>query len=516
MDDETSGTSGPEVPEISLAEGPATPALARRRRRLRVALAVGTAAALVGGVVAVQALDGGDVDPEAALRRAGAALTEADSYRLTVTSEDRTGLRALDGAGTHTVVRVVDTVEVSGDDWNVHSDGGDWVDEAKLVGGKLYTRWGDNYTPIEDEPWAIEPVPEAGEVDQADALTEMLEWFTADIEAMTEDLPGDLPEDDGIVDEMVVSMLGPLYLAGLGDAGFGIGAGGPGLLGADPRALANALSALEDAEVVSQSAGRVTIRAMRRAPAEVVQALDRPVPDGHFEVVLDTTDDRPVSLTLAVENDSASHTSRINFSDWGAAIHIAAPAESEIDPTPWLDEEAIAKARVGITPLRPTVLPDGIELQDIYPVSTEEAREFGEGCAQLNLIYGPPLDPELLDDPDSLAVFEEGDDYLDIYLMQASCAQEANDTPFASGRYGDLLVRDAEGLLEVLVGDTVVQIDTSHQGETLAALVTSIQPFDLDAEIARLSALAEEMWHDPEAATRSRIAVAGPWIMAGH
>jgi hypothetical protein len=41
-----------------------------------------------------------------------------------------------------------------------------------------------------------------------------------------------------------------------------------------------------------------------------------------------------------------------------------------------------------------------------------------------------------------------------------------------------------------------VQIDTSYQGEALAALVRSIQPFDLDAEIARLSLLAQEMWDD--------------------
>jgi hypothetical protein len=90
--------------------------------------------------------------------------------------------------------------------------------------------------------------------------------------------------------------------------------------------------------------------------------LDHPIPDGRFEVVVDA-EDRPVPLTLTVENESARHTSRVEFSDWDAAITIAAPAE--IDPTPWLDEEALAEARVGITPVRPTVLPDGIELQEI-------------------------------------------------------------------------------------------------------------------------------------------------------
>jgi hypothetical protein len=54
--------------------------------------------------------------------------------------------------------------------------------------------------------------------------------------------------------------------------------------------------------------------------------------------------------------------------------------------------------------------------------------------------------------------------------------------------------REAMGTLEVLVGDTVVSIDTTYEGETLAALVRSIRPFDLDAEIERLSARADEVW----------------------
>ena len=54
--------------------------------------------------------------------------------------------------------------------------------------------------------------------------------------------------------------------------------------------------------------------------------------------------------------------------------------------------------------------------------------------------------------------------------------------------------RDSSGLLEVLAGDTVVRIDTTDEGETLSTLVTSVAPFDLDAEVERLSALAQEMW----------------------
>jgi hypothetical protein len=35
------------------------------------------------------------------------------------------------------------------------------------------------------------------------------------------------------------------------------------------------------------------------------------------------------------------------------------------------------------------VLPEGIEIQEIYPIAADEAAEMDEDCAQVNLIYGP-------------------------------------------------------------------------------------------------------------------------------
>jgi hypothetical protein len=504
MGDDTRA-SAPDPAEIPVPGEGERRATTRRRTSARVIPVVAAAAVLVAGVVAVRALDGDDIDADAALRRAKAKLAAAESYRLTVTSEDQSGIDDLAGPGMHTTIRVVDTVEVSGVDWRSRSDAGDWVDEAIMVDGRFYTRWGDRYTPIEGEQWAAIPLPPAGERDAGGDLSEMVRWFAADIESIAdEEMPG--PEGE-MVGEMVVSMAGSLYLAGLGDPGLGLEGGGPAPFAADPRALADAIGALEDAEVVSRSDGGVTIRAIRRPPAEVVEALDHPVPDGRFEVVVDA-EDRPVSLTLVVENDTARHTSRIEFSDWGATITIAAPAEGEIDRTPWLDEEALAEARVGITPVRPSVLPEGIELQEIYPIPAEEAAAMDEDCAQINLIYGPPFDAESLDDPEGFDEAMANADYLDVHLLPVACAQGADDTPFAPGRFGAVPTRDAGGMLEVLVGDTVVRIDTTYDGETLAASVTSIKPFDLDAEIARLSARADEL--GPIAISGEPSAIHGP------
>ena len=382
MEDETKRAPEPELPEVRTA-GEERRGARRRRSSVRILAVVAAAALLVAGVVAVRALDGDNLDAHAALRRAEATLANAESYRLKVTSEDQSGIDDPAAPGMHTTIRVVGTVDVSGDDWHSRNDGGEWVDESIMADGRLYVRWGDSYTPIEGEKWAAVPLPPPGERDEAGDLSEMVRWLAADVESFAEEEM--LASEDEMVGEMVVSMAGSLYLTGLGDPGLGLEGGGPGPFPADPRALADALGALEDAEAVARPDGGVTIHAIRRAPAEVVEALNRPVPDGRFEVVLGA-DDRPVSVTLTVENETASHTSEVEFSDWGAAITIAAPAESEIDPTPWLDEEALAEARVGITPLLPTALPEGVELQEIYPIGADEAAEMGEDCGQIDLV----------------------------------------------------------------------------------------------------------------------------------
>ena len=111
-------------------------------------------------------------------------------------------------------------------------------------------------------------------------------------------------------------------------------------------------------------------------------------------------------------------------------------------------------------------------------------------CGQLYLTFAPPLTTDAV-------AYEwfSSLDYLDVYLLPADCARGYDDTPFEPGRFGDLPSRDSFGLLEVLMGGTVVQFDTTYAVDE--ALVASIQPFDLDAELARTGELNEQMWNDP-------------------
>jgi hypothetical protein len=473
------------------------PSAGRRRRGPLWAALVVTATVAVGGAAVVSTSSGGDVDPERALRQAQEALADAESYRMTITTESSSG--DVTSAGPGSMLRTVDEVEVAGDDWHSLSDGGDWVTETILADGVVFTRFGDPATPVADEQWDQWPAAPGSFVD-ADDMT----WIDQQFEILTAPpVEGDVevpPEvEDELIEEMLVSVAGGLYLGGLGDPTLASAAGGGAGLGAgfgpfggptvDPVALATGVGELDGAEVIADDGGRVTIRAVRRAPERLVEAAGRPVPDGEFEVVVDEHD-RLVSLHLTVEGSTARFDTLIEFRDWGADVTITAP--TDVDPTPWLEEEAIADARAGITPVRPTVLPDGIEMQDIYPITAEES---DDGCTGLELVYGPPLPPvEELDDPAAVAeAMEAGPDgYLAVTLQSVGCATAADRTPFAPGAYGEVPTREGDFGVEMLVGDTVATLDTTFTAE-LPAMVASIEPFDLDAELARLAEYAEAM-----------------------
>ncbi|HET6954813.1 MAG TPA: hypothetical protein VFI47_30910 [Acidimicrobiales bacterium] len=474
-----------------------------RRAPLLAVLAAGVVLAVVGGVVATRS-GGGGADPDRALADAREALEAADSYRLTATLEDRSVSGEAGGAGTDMTTRRVVEAEVSDGDWRMRADSGDWVDEAVGVDGQVYSRSADDQEGLAGEPWVRFPAPPQDLATDEDSIVEMLVWMAAPAEAANEveelavDAGGyfevdDPPvsnaplsaEDATVAEELLVPLLGELYLGG-----FGGPAGSEGEAAAlVPGGFAATLGALDDAEVVAEDAAGLTLRATRSLPPEAADRVGMPLPPGEIEVVLDA-DGRPATLRVTVEGTTASHHSEVRFSDWDAGIAVGVP-DGEIDETPWIDEEGLAAARAGLTPLAPTVLPEGWALVDIQPYAAEvidgEDPVGTEACPQIDLVYGPGSDPE------SWETWE--DDYLDLYLMSATCAREADPTPFAPGAYGDLPTREAEyGLVQVLVGDTVVEVDTTLGDDVVTAALTSLAPLDLDAEIARVAAEAEGMW----------------------
>lgn len=131
-------------------------AAARPRRGPLLAVLAGVVAvAVVAGVVATQG--GGGADPDEALADAAEALEAAGSYRLVLTTEDRVTTGEAGGPGSDTTTRTVAEGEVSGGDWRIVSDSGDWADETVGVGGKIYARYADDTGALAAEPWVVYP-----------------------------------------------------------------------------------------------------------------------------------------------------------------------------------------------------------------------------------------------------------------------------------------------------------------------------------------------------------------------
>lgn len=153
----------------------------------------------------------------------------------------------------------------------------------------------------------------------------------------------------------------------------------------------------------------------------------------------------------------------IAIRDHGADITVAAPPPEAIDRTPNVAEEALVAFTD--TPLvAPQPLPSGVRLVYVDVLPPDETLE---GCTQVLLGYET-----------------ESFDFLDLYIVPAACVLDFDAAPFDQ-TFGGFPSREAE-LLEVLVGDTVVQFDSGLPDfalETLARTLAPIAAADLIAQV---------------------------------
>lgn len=448
--------------------------------------------AVAAATVAVAIARSEPREPEAAeaLARARDAVAEAGSFRLTSTSEDVSVLGDPGGAGSEQVFRTVTEAVVAGDDLRAVVDSGDWADEVVRVDGAVYERSAPDVDALADELWTVLPpeVIDAALPTDGDLADLLLAVTGLDMDG-DGDVDPDVPGDPEMAEAFIVPVVAGYYLWGEGLAPAEPLSGGLGL--PLPAGFVDTFGRFDDAEVVAHDGAGTTIAATRRLPddvaAEIAAAVDVAVPEGRVEVDLGR-DHLPTALRLTVEGSSVSYTETVSFADWGADLVIGVP-DGEVDETPWIDEEAVAEVRGTLAALAPTELPDGLELVGIDAIAADDAAEWGEPCGQLELWYEPPL----ASGPDVDAWLANAD-FLSVYLLPAACAAEVDPTPFESGTYGDVPSRTAFGVVEVRMGDTVVQIDTTYTAD-LPDIVASIEPFDLDAELARVAASAEEWWY---------------------
>jgi hypothetical protein len=364
-------------------------------------------------------------------------------------------------AGSTTTDRAATNGAWTTDGWESRTNSTYGRIEEKVFGTTWYTRDGTSFDP---DVWQMYEVPPLSHEELVDQLRSM----TEDAEEYSDSDSGSYIEESGVGTGLATS----IYLGGQ--------AWGGNELFDDPGGFLQAIADMSDPEVVSRDGVSVTLAVELFAPGDIEEAVGAPLPPGQAALVVGL-DGAPESLALSVGEGDDSVELEIEFSDWNVPVEIDRPADDEVDETPWFDEEEVA-AVPGIQLLRPTAIPEGWELDAVQAYS---ASDNPEDCDQVELYWSP-------------MVSEDGgydsDGYLDVYLLPVDCALESDRTPFEVGEFAPLASRESEYGTEVLVGETVVQIDTTLEGRELAAVIASLAPTDLatlGAEVSGASIILE-------------------------
>ena len=169
---------------------------------------------------------------------------------------------------------------------------------------------------------------------------------------------------------------------------------------------------------------------------------------------------RVQSVVLRTRSDAQTVTTTLRYRDWNVDVDVQEPSAAELDPTPRIDEAAIA-AWNATSPLMPKTLPRGWKL--VY-ADVLGAAQTAEGCAQLELRYESPG-------------ADEG--YLYLYQFPLSCARSLSGPDVRSFRAGTyegfgLMSADGVALAQITVRSTAVQADSTL---SLAELVTILDEF---------------------------------------
>ncbi len=359
------------------------------------------------------------------------------------------------GPGSTTTDRTVASGAWTPDAWQVVTDGPFGHEEIRTFGTTSYYR---SDSDSGSGRWQVGEVPAMSRQDLLDELESTHDGMATDGSGGDGSLSPSLPGDD-------VGVAASVYLGGLT---------GPGSdLSTEPAGYLEAITALVTPAETTRTGGTVTLTAEVTAPDDVERAWGKPLPPGKVELKVGT-DGEPQSFTLRVASGVDAFDIEVRYSDWNVPQDIVRPRDDEIDRTPWIDEEALA-AVPAVQLLRPTALPAGWSLDYADVISAEDT---AEGCEQVGLAWSTAI---VATGPSDVGAF----DHVSLYLLPEACAIRHDSTPFTVGPFAPIPSREGETGTEVLIGATVVQIDSSLTGGQLADLVRSLVPTDV-------AALAEE------------------------
>lgn len=445
-----------------LAVAPEGNVVVRGPRRRHVVLAGLAVAAVVGAAVAVVVLGGDDEpDPEAALRAAQELVEESGSYRFEQLNESSVSIGDPDGPGTDTTTRTLVSGTVAAPDtWHVVQDLGDMgfgLDELSnyetiRIGEELYSS-GIPFASSGGPAWVAVGLPDDTSAEAVDVAT------------MWEELG--LDSDDPYVEEMLLAIVVQSYVSDT------VG---------DPAAVTRVITELSDPVIEEQLSDGGTVLRARLAPDPTLAELGEAPP---VDAVIDLdAEGRPEMVRFTATAGAASADVRITFADWGAALDVQAPPESDIDRTPWVAEEALAELDPSLL-VAPTSVPAPLELvgatvfdeSDFVEGFEEELGDVVEipaPCPSLTLTYGSQED--LLAPVDADVDAFEDYVYLDLYVSDASCLPGGDFLPPFDGEFGGFPASGGDGYWDVEVGSATISVSSSLPDAELEPIVASIAP----------------------------------------
>ena len=176
------------------------------------------------------------------------------------------------------------------------------------------------------------------------------------------------------------------------------------------------------------------------------------------------TGGRVDALDIEATGPDAQLEVSYRFRRWNREADITAPAKSQIDPTPFIEEEDVAGFGEAAL-FQPAAIPRGwiLDSADVVDGSLTP-----EGCDQVLLSFVDPADPDV--------------GFLELYEFPMSCSlgRVPGAEPFTAGPYqGWIHTEGGLATVELTVGDTIVQVSSDLDVEQLVRLLGELVPLDL-------------------------------------
>jgi hypothetical protein len=482
---------GGDAEELAPAGAEPTGRVTNRNARLRW---IGGFVGVVGLIAGLVVFLGRDdhANPDAELKAAQHVVATSDSYRFELKDKTHTETGDPNGAGTETTSRDLTTTEVAARDrWHSKvtisdsleaglSDGRMEPSETVRDGDQVWSRGGGFFYGQDQSaspPWTT---------------------FTAPAEHMTvDDYAKGYADMAGPVDETDPSSVDPQGLLEIVVASYVLP------VQDDPANIKRLIEDATDPVVEEQLAdGGLRLRARLKPIPQLAKLSSVPVPIVDLVIDLDR-DSRPTAARFTAAVKGASKDVEVTYAGWGTPVSVTHPDDAQVDHTPWIAEEDLAKVDPALR-LAPSQLPGDLALAGASVSNDEYGGDSGtEKCPSVELSYLSKTladyeqlhandDPGAADSADT-SIYDSVPN-LDLSITTEACDAGMNrDSPFDQVIGGHpARVQTDFGEIDIKMGGLVVQMSTSFAPADLEGLVASIRAVTVDELAASIPQWARQ------------------------